>query len=154
MNIRKAKSEDLDPILNLNKALFDYEMQFSDQYNLDWTYSETGKNYFRDRIQSESAIVLVAEENETIIGYIVCYINKYSFRRVNPIAELENMFIDEKYRREGVGKILIQEVKEEAKKKGVKRLKVEALAKNNKALKFYESQGFEDFEVILETKLD
>lgn len=62
--IRKATIDDLEAILKLNKALFDYETAFNKEYNLGWTYSEKGKKYFSDRIKHDLSIVLVAEINK------------------------------------------------------------------------------------------
>ncbi len=124
------------------------------EYNLDWTYSEAGLKYFQKRVTSDSAIVLVAEVEGNVVGYILAFINSYTFRKVNPIAEVENMFIDEEYRRSGIGSKLMAELKKIAKERGVRRLKVEAVAQNAKAINFYRSCGFETFETILEMKLD
>ena len=45
--IKKADIRDLNKILELNKKLFEFEKQFGDTFNLDWTYSLKGKNYFK-----------------------------------------------------------------------------------------------------------
>jgi ribosomal protein S18 acetylase RimI-like enzyme len=50
----------------------------------------------------------------------------------------------------GAGKKLIEEAKYMAREKGVKRIKVEAAVQNKKALTFYRSCGFEDFDLVLE----
>lgn len=76
----------------------------------------------------------------------------YSFRAINPIGEIENMFIDRKYRHTGIGGKLIEQTKKLAKEQGVKKLKVGALANNKNAIDFYKFCNFDDFELILETK--
>jgi GNAT superfamily N-acetyltransferase len=104
-------------------------------------------------IEDEKEIALVADEGGKVVGYLVVTMYSHSFRRENPIAELENMFIEEPYRRQGIGKQLIAEAKKLAKEKGAKRLKVGAVAQNEKAISFYHSCGFEDFDLTLQMKL-
>lgn len=153
ISIRKASKEDLDIILELNKNLFSYETQFNREYNQEWTYSDIGKSYFQKRIENDASIVLLAEVDKKVVGYLVAFIDSYPFRSVNPIAEIENMFIEEKYRKHGIGKKLIDETKTIAQKRGAKRIKVAAFAQNSPAIHFYRTCGFNDFETILELSL-
>jgi diamine N-acetyltransferase len=153
ISIRKATIKDLEQILALNKALFDYEEEFNSEYNLGWTYSEKGKEYFKDRIENNSSIVLVGEDENKIIGYILTFIKNHSIRSINPIAEVENMFIDKDFRKQGLGSKFLKETIKLAKEMGVKRLEVEVEARNLPALEFYKKNGFEDFELTLQMKL-
>ncbi len=148
IKISRAKIEDLEKILELNKKLFEFERQFGQTYNLDWTHSPGGRSYFINRIKD--GVVLVAEINQEMIGYLCAFINTFSFRSVNPIAELENMYIEDKYQNVGVSTELIQKLIAKLRENGVKRIKVGALVKNNKAINFYKKLGFEDHEIFLE----
>lgn len=152
-NIREATIGDLEVILRLNKKLFDYETSFNTEYNLDWTYSDVGRNYFKKMIEDENEIALVAESEDKIVGYIVVSIYHHSFRKENPIAELDNMYIEEEFRGKGIGTQLVAEAKRQAKGKGATRLKVEAAAQNEKAISFYRACGFEEFDIILQMSL-
>lgn len=153
MVVRTASTNDLEGILSLNKSLFDYETKFSSEYNLDWTYSDVGRRYFKSRLEGASSIVAVAVIDKKIVGYVLSFIATYPFRAENPIAEIENMFISPEYRGKGIGEKLIGEIKRQAKEKGVKRIKVAALANNDLAIRFYKKCGFKDFEAVLETEV-
>ena len=152
--IRQAKFSDLEEILRLNKALFDYEEIFNSEYDLNWTYSDVGRKYFKERLENKSSVILIAELDKKIVGYMLAFINNYPFRSKNPIAEIENMYIDERFRGIGTGTKLMNELKRILKEKKVKRIKVEAVAQNYKAIEFYKKNGFGDFDVTLELKLD
>jgi ribosomal protein S18 acetylase RimI-like enzyme len=95
----------------------------------------------------------VTELEDKIVGYLVVSIYHHSFRKENPIAELDNMYIEEKFRGKGIGTQLVAEAKRKAKEKGARTLKVEAAAQNEKALSFYRACGFEDFDIILQMSL-
>jgi GNAT superfamily N-acetyltransferase len=148
MIIRRAQAKDLQKILELNQKLFTYEIRYGDTYNQNWTYSEKGKSYFANRLKN--GILLIAEENKEIVGYLCAYTSPYSFRSINPITELENMFVLEEYRNQKIGSQLIERLIKEAKLVGSKRLKVGVLFKNSKAINFYLKQGFVKHEIILE----
>lgn len=152
ITIKKASKKDSSSVMALNKSLFDYEKRFNDEYNLNWTYSDIGHNYFKRRIE-ENGIVLVAKDDNNIVGYILAFIDSFPFRKFNPIAEIENMYIEETYRDKGLGSRLIGKIKEIARKKGAKRLKVTAVTDNSQALSFYRKNGFEDFDTTLEMNL-
>ena len=154
IKIRNAAITDLEAILKLNKALFNYEEKFNSEYNLEWTYSEKGQAYFKKRLENDLSIVLVAEAETKIVGYLLIFIDSHSIRKINPIAEIENMFVSDEYRDHGVGTELIKEAIKQVGEKGAKRLEVEVEAQNSGAINFYKSNGFENFEVTLQLKLD
>jgi ribosomal protein S18 acetylase RimI-like enzyme len=154
MNITLASVKDLEHILSLNKKLFLHETQFVKYYKTNWAYSKQGKNYFSKAIDSNDYICLVARnDDQKIVGYLVCNIDEYGFRTKNPVAEVENMNIEEEFRGKGVGTMLIHEVKMMLKQRNVKLLRVECFAKNKKAIDFYRKTGFIDHALILEQEI-
>lgn len=153
INISRATDKDIDVILKLNKLLFEYEAQFVATFNQNWTYSEIGKNSFKEHLNSDWGILLLAKTNNKPIGYICGSICNYPFRHINPICEIDNMFILEGYRKQGVGKILVKEFIREATIKGAKRIRVGTIFQNTNAIKFYKSLGLGEFELYLEKEL-
>ena len=109
--IRKATIEDLNDIANLNNKLFKLEKEnYDDTLVENWPLSEDGNEYFEDLIINQ--YVIVATINNKVIGYLAGSINeKGSYEEVQ-YGEINNMFIDEKYRKYGIGKKLINEFKD------------------------------------------
>jgi GNAT superfamily N-acetyltransferase len=153
--IRIATIEDLDDVLALSQKLFEYETAFGDTFNGAWTYSEAGRNYFTMRLNGERGFCIVAQIDGKTIGYATVFITEFAFRRaeVNPIGEIENMIIEEAYRGKNVGQLMVTYIKEELKRRGVKRLAVVFLSKNTKASEFYHKVGFDTFSTRLELDL-
>ena len=60
------------------------------------------------------------------------------------------MYLQPKYRGQGIGTELVEEFKEWTEEKDADRLRVEASAQNKRAIKFYQENGFEDYTVTLE----
>ena len=64
------------------------------------------------------------------------------------------MFILEEYRKYGLGTKLFNEFKSYCIENKIEELKVTASAKNINAIKFYQKNGFEEFETTLKMSLD
>jgi len=150
--IRKAKLEDLTFIQELNNTLFDLEYKnFDDTLKTGWPMGNEGKEYFEDMIKNK--IVFVAQLKEKIVGYLAGSICEQISYITETFAELDNMCIDEEYRRFGIGTLLIQEFKNYCRDKNIQNIKVTASAKNNNAIQFYIKNGFEDYNVTLKCKI-
>lgn len=159
IEIREAKIKDLDSILKLNKKLFIKEYnEFDNSLNLDWTYSKRGREYFSERIEYDNGKVLVVEKENTVIGYLCGGIQeqeeeKEFYRKDGAYAELENMFVEEKFRNLGTGGKVVRLFIEWCKEKKVNHINVTASFQNKKALNFYRKYGFNDYDTKLDLKL-
>lgn len=99
-------------------------------------------------------IVFVGVDGNSVVGYLAGSVNIQSSYVTKSLAEIDNMFIMEDYRRTGLGTMLINEFKKYCSDKGIQEIKVTASAKNSNAISFYKKNGFEDFETTLKIALD
>lgn len=153
MIIRKATAEDIPKIKELSQDSFYHGAQF-DQ-TLDTSWPSLHSEYYEGLVNKAKVMTFVAEENDRIVGYLIGRIIKAENWRKNikQIAELENMFIAERYRGQGIGKELIKQFKMWAEKSKVKHLKVIASAENTQAIEIYKRSGFYESALILEASL-
>ena len=150
--IRKAGLEDLTSIQKLNNNLFDLEFNnFDDTLKLGWALEKDGREYFEDMIKNE--IVFVAQIEEKIVGYLAGSICESISYITESFAELDNMCIDDEYRKFGIGTLLMDEFKKYCKEKNMQNIKVTASAKNSRAIQFYMKNGFEDYNITLKYKI-
>lgn len=154
MDIRQATIKDLESIQKLNLKLFEFEKQFGDSYSLEWSFSETGTNYFKRVISKSNGICFVVEEKGEIVGYLAAVSYNNSARVGKLVAELDNMYVDENFRGKKVGSQLVKEFEKWAKDISAQILRVGAIAQNTNAIEFYKSQGFFAHEIVLEKHLD
>ena len=155
MNItyRKATSRDLKEVQKLNYKLFELEYNnFDPALIMDWTFSKIGEDYFKSLI--EDGTVWVAIDDNKVIGYLAGSVNGKPAYATKSLAELDNFYIEEEYRRQGIGKRLVQEFKNYCMSRRIEEMKVTASAKNVNAREFYKNNGFEDFEVTYKMKLN
>ena len=150
--IRKAELADLNSIQKLNDNLFDLEFNnYDDTLKREWALEKEGQDYFEDMIKNE--IVFVAQIEEKIVGYLAGSICEQISYIKETFAELDNMCIDDDYRRFGIGTLLMNEFKKYCKEKNMQNIKVTASAKNDRAIQFYRKNGFEDYNVTLKIKI-
>lgn len=150
--IRKATIDDLETIQTLNNELFKLEYEnFDSSLKVGWPFGIDGKKYFTDLIENQ--IVLIACAEDKIVGYLAGSINVEESYNIKSLAELDNMFIKEKYRKYGIGTKLFQEFKNYCRQLNIDEMKVTASAKNINAINFYKKNGFEDFDVTFKMLL-
>ena len=150
--IRKATLEDLKSVQELNYKLFDVEYKnFDPALNMEWTFSKMGEDYFIELI--EKGTVWVAVDDNKVIGYLAGSINVKPEYATKSLSELDNFYVEEEYRRQGIGKKLLEEFKKYCISKDIEEIKVTASAKNINARQFYKNNGFEDFEITYKMKL-
>ena len=151
--IEKATIEDLEYIQKLNKKLFIREFEkYNKLLNIEWTFGEKGTKYFKELIQN--GFVYVAKTNNNIIGYLAGSIHNVNECFTEKFAEIENMYIENQYRRLKIGNKLIIKFKEWCKLNNVEYIKVSAWSKNIEAINFYKNNNFIDYEKTLICKLE
>lgn len=152
LTIRLASHQDLPEITRLNQELFNYEQQFDTSYNLNWPSSEAGQKYFQDSLK-EGIILIAQNQDSQIVAYLCGNWDTYSFRTVNPIFEIENMFVQKNYQQQGIGTLLVQHLEKLLKEKNIQHLRVATLQKNQAARNFYLKNSFQNHELVLEKNI-
>lgn len=151
--VRLATKDDLDDILRLNQALFDYEYAegFTQTYNREWTYSEDGKGYFTKFVQKDDHKGWVALNDEGVaVGYLIGFVDNLAFRSPQRVSEIEMVYVDEGFRCSGIGKELVDEFKKWSEEQGAGILRVGAMSPNKHARTFYAKWGFVESEIYFE----
>lgn len=151
--IRRASIDDLAAVCQLSQLLFDYERQYTDEFNMGWSHAKEGQEFFTKRLKSRKSFILLAQDGNNLVGYILITMEKLSWRAFNPIADVVNLSVAPEYRGKGIGTVLVQKAKKLALKRGAKRMGVSTLAGNAPAIRFYQRLGFRDFYMQMVMKL-
>ncbi len=151
IKVRKADISDLEKVQELNHKLFELEHEnFDSTLNVGWTYEKVGTEYFEKMIEKE--VVFLAIVDGEIVGYLAGSILSASYTK-SKLAKLDNMFVLEKYRKNNIGSILVNEFKKYALDKGMDSIKVTAAAKNKDAIAFYIKNEFKEWDITLRCKI-
>lgn len=150
--IREAKIEDLNSIQKLNYKLFEHEYnEYDNALNLKWPISEEGALYFTKLITEQK--VFIACDDFNTVGYLAGILKlKETYFNVN-MAEIENMYVEEKYRSIGLGTMLINEFKKYCVNVNIQDVTVTASSMNAKAINFYKKNGFNNYNLTLKCKM-
>jgi PhnO protein len=104
---------------------------------------ETLYSIFQKNIASDLNIYLVAfKDDQEPVGYISCH-GQYLLHHAGLVGEIQELFVQPDKRGEGVGRLLVDAVKQRARQKGMMQLEVTANIKRATAHRFYEQQGFD-----------
>ncbi len=131
--IRKGQKEDLPRILELIKQLAVYERKptaviINESDLMEEGFGNNPLFYF-----------FVAVIEDEIVGMALFYYRFSTWK--GRTLHLEDLIVDEKYRKKGVGERLFNAVLKVAKEENVGRMEWEALEWNTPALNFYKKYG-------------
>lgn len=85
--------------------------------------------------------ILLAERDGRAIGYLAFY-RAFSLFKGGPVLLVENVYVAEAERRQGVGRRLIATAAREAERRGFPRIELHVRDENRDTMAFYEGLGF------------
>lgn len=120
IEIREMQFDDLEQVMEIEQ----------ENFSVPWT--ETGFFSFLIR---EDTLFLVAQEDEKILGYC-------GIVMVPDEGDITNVSVDKKRQNQGIGRLLLEELKSRAEKAGVNKIYLEVRAGNRGAVHLYQKAGF------------
>ncbi|AFY99611.1 GNAT family N-acetyltransferase [Calothrix sp. PCC 6303] len=115
-----------------------------DQYRVFYKQSsdlEAAKAFLQERFQKNDSTVLVAFDNDLIVGFTQLYPSCSSVS-MKPVWILNDLFVEEAHRKKGVAKSLIRAAENFARKTGAIRIILATQTSNTAAQSLYESLGY------------
>ncbi len=140
VTIRNAIDKDIPRILELYD---DLTSAISTDEEQTRTTAADVERVFDEIRNTPGHELLVAEENDSVIGSMVLLIVPNLSHGALPWAIIENMIVDNHYHRRGIGKLLIQYAIDRARKAGCYKMQLLSNKKRPEAHRFYEAFGFE-----------
>jgi len=139
--IRLAKVNDIPRIIQL------YDELVITTSRIEWGKVKPSLVDYQKTLNEINTIpgyeLLIAEENDEILGSMVLLIMPNLSHRASPWALVENIIIDPKQQRRNVGRKLMEYAVRRAKDKGCYKIILNSNKKRRGAHKFYRSLGFE-----------
>lgn len=151
IKIRKAQLSELSVLLEFEQQIITAERPFENNM-------KSGKVSYYDLEQlvvSDDAEVLVAEMNNQLIGSGYAKIKKSKdYLKDDHHAYLGFMYVDQDYRGKGVNQLIIENLINWSKKRGIKVICLEVYDKNASAIKAYNKVGFSHNIIEMRMNLD
>jgi len=131
--VRRARPSDAGQFIGLVLELARFE-------RLDPPSAEGRKRLVEDVFRKKRIRLFVASEQRKLVGYAL-YFYSYSSFEARPTLYLEDLYVLESHRKQGIGFALFRRCVDEAISRGCGRMEWAVLTWNEKALKFYEKLG-------------
>jgi len=134
MDIRKATLKDLD----LVAELFDqYRVFYEKESAIDGA-----KQFLKERLEKEESVIFVAEQNSLLAGFVQLY-PLFSSTRMKRLWLLNDLFVNPKFRGQGISVKLIVQAKKLAISTNAAGLMLETAKTNHIGNQLYPRTGFE-----------
>ena len=141
MQVRTALPQDVPSLVALFQEL--------DRLQSDWRvftprpgfYDQVGEKY-REAMETEDAMVLVAEDEGEIVGMAYGEVRQPSRFSDERALELSGVIVRSGYRGRGVGRHLVHEAARWARDSAVAWIELKTFAPNRGAMTFWEELGF------------
>ena len=146
LHIRKAELADVEKLSSLLTELFSIEQDFEP----DDAKQTAGLSMLIE--SPEQGIILIATYDNDIIGMVSLQI-LISTAQGSKVGLIEDMVISSKYRKMGIGKMLLNEMENWAKSNSLTRLQLLADTDNHPALKFYTKNNWQSTKLIALRKM-
>ncbi len=140
LNMRVAQKNDIPAMANLLSELFAIEVDFE----IDLDKQQRGLTLL---LESNQVVVFVAEVEHQIIGMCSLQI-LISTAQGSKVGLIEDVIITKNHQKQGIGKKLLETVKNWAKQQGLTRLQLLADKTNQNALDFYQSNDWKTTQLI------
>ncbi len=131
--VRKARASDAEQFLGLVLELARFE-------RLEPPSAAGRKRLVDDVFRKKKINLFVASERGKLVGYAL-YFYSYSSFQAKLTLYLEDLYVLEEHRKQGVGFALFRRCVDEAVSQGCGRMEWAVITWNEKALKFYEKLG-------------
>ncbi|WP_427875453.1 GNAT family N-acetyltransferase [Flavobacterium sp. MMS24-S5] len=130
VNIRKVENHDLDFVY---KSICELENEVLD--------FEVFEMIFNENISNQKNLYLIAENVTGGLGFISFHTQNL-LHHCGLVGEIQEFFIHQKYRGQGVGRLLINEILDFAQKNSLKSIEVTTNKKRVENVAIYENLGF------------
>ncbi|MBE6153658.1 MAG: GNAT family N-acetyltransferase [Firmicutes bacterium] len=147
--IRKAELKDANIVNNFLTKLIKDEKKYDTNINDNFVVHTFYENFIED----EQNCCLIAEYNGKIIGYLYGFVQNNGNTYINIITQLDAMFVDNEYRKLGIGNALIGEFKNWSKEKNAKYIELKVCNNNDNAISLYKKNGFKNAKTIMSVEV-
>lgn len=138
MKIREAVPQDAERLDELLTKLIRDEVQYDPNLSGDYVVRDN----YAERIGLDGHLLLLAEEEGELAGYLYGFVYQIPGMWKAPVALLDALYVEEKYRRRGCAHMLAAEFRKFAQERGACCMELKVLSRNETALKLYEGLGF------------
>ena len=157
LRIRRATMDDAELLSHLVKPVHDIHVAAYPTIFKPHAVTPEWIADFRDRLLDDSVYVFIGEVDGEPIGYVLAEVSTreddaYSYARQTML--IDQMSVNPERRSQGYGEALMGAVFDLARSLGIGRVVLTVWAFNERAIDFYERQGFKPRDICMEAILE
>ena len=133
METYQATNEDLEGVSNLFNLYRMFYQQTSDL--------EGATAYIKERLENEDSVIYVVKNKKDYVGFTQLY-PTFSSISMKRAWILNDLYVDAEARKQGIGEMLLQKVKDFATETGAKNISLSTAPDNYSAQRLYEKNGY------------
>ena len=143
-NVRPAVVGDEESLAILNGAVHELHVAHRPQY-FKPTRAPDVSAWFKSLLEKPTVLAWVAEADGVAIGYVLALLHE---RAENPFCparrwcEIDQIAVDQKWRRRGIARVLVQRVLAEVRARGILEVELSSWAFNEDAHRAFRRLGF------------
>ena len=142
--IRVATKKDVSQICKIAEKVHDMVSQHrSNFWGEDVEFCRV-QDFYLQILREEDSVIFVSEiEEGKVVGYVYATIEKKPDDLISvPYASVNELAVEEKHRRRGIGKLLMDRVHDWTREQGLNILQLAVWEFNRGAVEFYEHLGY------------
>ena len=143
VKIREAREEELLKVGRLWGKFMAFNAEFNSSFRVKKKAPEIFSKEMIEKIRDSNCRLTVAEIDGELVGFCYSYIShKPKYFKLEKFGFVGDLFIEPEYRRQGVGRMLVNDTMEFFSRRKVRQIELLVAIKNTNTIKFWESLGF------------
>ena len=159
--IRKANLKDVPELAALWKELMRHHLGLCRKGTADYELREIRLDgeriwsaWIRKNIRSRDSLVLVAEDEGSVVGYSLNFIKpNIKVFKIRKLGHMSDLYVKKGYRNKGIGSSLMYEASSWFNKMGIRHLSIAYHSCNPDAGRLYEENGFLPFHTEMRKRI-
>ena len=150
MEVVRALKSDIPAILEIWKELMDFHVPFDSRYTLSEGAEESMNDHLERLVEAEDALVIMAVENTKPMGFGIARIRNYPPVFIKQTyGTIEDLAVSSEYRRKGLGELMLNEMLDWFRFRGIDRVELRVASMNTVGYSFWRKHGFTDYMHIM-----
>lgn len=145
IKIRNAIEKDIPQLVKIWREMWDFHAELDKRFTATAIANEVMTKWMEENLHNERALLLVAEDSE-VVGYLTAFILEnppvVSAQFYGLISEIA---ITEKFRRNGIGGLLLNEAHKWLKERNASYVEVNVSVLNTISCQFWRKYGYKEF---------
>lgn len=146
--IRDFRESDAAAIRSMMQRLAEQRKESAHHLVLQDQYARFFAGYLQSFLKDPDSVMKVAEEGGKVVGYAIASRGRDApFFKYSHVAKLSDVFVDEKYRNQGVAHQLLEALEAWARKARLQALEVDVFPEHKQEIGALEGLGFVQYRI-------